>query len=240
MIDLYCYNLFKKYGPNRGTAAMLGDQIPFDSTGFKTNAELMRSLGYQDFMDLDYNGKARVNHDLNQPLPASQHGVADFLYDGGVLEHVANLGEGLTSVVRIVRTGGVIYLLNPTNDYGESYYNIDPMLQRDFFEANGFETLYSALYHRRNWRLKGIRILQRFAPALTERARQMFQKKAAAGDDGMKKFLFHDNPRHIQILPADKKYWSLPAITCSLYVGIKRKALDRIVWPHQGNYVAVK
>jgi hypothetical protein len=84
MIETFIYERMRRYGPNRGTAICLGDQIP--SFGTKTTHEVMRDLGYQRYVAIDYNGKGDFDHDLNTPLPDGIPRPICQLFDGGVME----------------------------------------------------------------------------------------------------------------------------------------------------------
>jgi hypothetical protein len=238
MIDLFHTELFRRFGPSTGTAVMLGNQVPFGSTGFRTARAMMASMGYDFFIDIDYNGMAEECHDLNTPLPAHLHNIADFVFDGGTIEHVANIGEALASIVLMCKLGGTIYVNNPCNDYRMCYYNLDPLLKRDFFEANGFTTLHEILHWRRNLRTWILRKALQLFPRATEYCRVRLKARVDAGKVQVKSFLFRDKARHIKTLPVDRCYTRLPEFCHSTYIGRKIRHIAPIVWPHQTIYQA--
>jgi hypothetical protein len=232
MIESILLNMILTYGPGKGCAVCLGDQIPTEYTGFKTARELFLTNGYSTFYDIDYNGKAEVNHDLNFPIPAQQHNTASLLFDGGVLEHVTNIGCALQSIVKILQLNGVLIMANPVNCYGRSYYGISPMLQRDFFEANGFRTLHQVLYWRTNLRIRLFVFAQRFIPTtILERIRLRLQRSQTA-----KSFIFRDEPRFIKsVTPKYNQVQVLPTITNTIYIGQKLTNVP-LTWPCQCDY----
>src|SRR6266480_3572627 len=88
MIERHIYERIRNCGPGRGTAICLGDQIPsFTKAATK---ELLTGLGYEKTLDVDYNGNASFEHDLNFPI-LRKVPRADLIYDGGTMEHVANI-----------------------------------------------------------------------------------------------------------------------------------------------------
>ena len=228
MIETFVYQRMRRCGPNRGTAICLGDQIP--SVGTRTARELMLELGYQHYVDIDYNGKAHFNLDLNYPLPP---GIpkADLLYDGGVMEHVANVSQCLQNIVSLVAVGGILIQAVPVaNSYGDAYYAIDPQLQRDFYGANGFEQIEQTLYYRRNLRRLLINLGDRYIPQV-ERLRSWLRPMKR-----LKQYAFADIERHVHYLPVNRNYRVLPSRTNVLYLGRKVKEQEKIVWPHQSWY----
>jgi len=228
MIETFIYDRMRRYGPNRGTAICLGDQIP--SFGTKSTRELMLELGYQHYFAIDYNGNGDFNQDLNFPLPS---GIprAELLYDGGVMEHVANIGQCLQTIVSLIAKGGILIQAVPVaNAYGDAYYAIDPQLQNNFYGANGFEQIEQTLYYRRNLRRLLIDLGDRYIPQ-AERLRSWLRPMQR-----VKQYAFADNERHVRYLPLNRKYRVLPSRTCVLYVGRKVKEIDRVEWPHQTIY----
>lgn len=231
MIEKFIYEQMRRYGPNMGTAACLGDQVP--SFGTKTTRELILDLGYKDYFSIDYNGEGDINCDLNFPLSPEIPRV-DLLFDGGVMEHIANVGECLHTIISLIEVGGVLIQAVPVaNAYGDAYYAIDPQLQRDFYSANGFRQIEQTLYHRRSLRRLLLDLGDRWIPGV-ERLRAWFRPMAT-----VKSYVFADLDRHIRYLPVNRKYRKLPSRTCVLYVGRKIKECA-LSWPHQSIYPSTK
>jgi 2-polyprenyl-3-methyl-5-hydroxy-6-metoxy-1,4-benzoquinol methylase len=59
-----------------------------------------------------YEGAALV-HDLNRPIPKGWEERYDTIVDGGTLEHVFNFPQALANCMRMVRTGGRLFLFTP-------------------------------------------------------------------------------------------------------------------------------
>lgn len=79
--------------------------------------------------------------DLSQPLPAAFHGVYDLVVDAGTIEHCFNAAESLKNMVRLLKKGGLALHSSPLNWRGHGFYNFDPQLFHDFYEANGFRVI---------------------------------------------------------------------------------------------------
>lgn len=216
-----------------GKIILLGDQIPSFGSGFKTNAEWAASLG-MTCRSIDYDGKADILHDLNYPIDAALHGTADILYDGGVLEHVANIGQAWRSCVKIVKLGGHVLHCNPINCYGGAYYGIDPMLFRDLYRANGFTVLRDDVYCRTGWRWKLINMVHMYCPPAIIAA--LKRRAAPATRD----FMLKDEVGNLTFTPLEKLRTMrfLPHLAHTFFIARK----DREVawqWPAQGCYPRV-
>lgn len=104
---------------------------------------LFRSLGAGKLQVLDnspYEG-ATVIHDLNEALSAEWAGRFDFVFDGGVIEHVFNAPMALKSCMQLLRVGGHFCSCTlANNECGHGFYQFSPELFfRLFCPANGFE-----------------------------------------------------------------------------------------------------
>ncbi len=106
-------------------------------------AEFLRALGAQQVDSVDaspYEGATLV-HDLNQPIPAEWESHYDVVVDGGTLEHVFNFPVAISNCMRLVKPGGHLLLLTPTNNYcGHGFYQFSPeLLFRILSRENGYE-----------------------------------------------------------------------------------------------------
>lgn len=236
MLESINIEAFQNHHKTGGTLVCLGDQKPAFGLGYKSLQDLATKLGFSKVIDLDYNGKAAVTHDLNEPLPAEYRGIADAVYDGGTLEHVANVGEAFKSIVSLLKIGGTIVQVNPLNCYGDSYYGLDPMLPRDLYECNGFSTKDVCVYYRKGTRaaLHGL-VLRFLPPRIVERIRAHFRGNQAAKD-----FLMKDKRSDIITVPAFGNQWRHVPLTASLqYVGVKERHCAAWQWPAQTCYPKV-
>lgn len=126
-------------------------------------ADFFLMCGFTGYTDIDYNGKAKLTLDLGQPVPPELHSSAALLFDGGVSEHIVAMITALSNAALIVKPGGLLVQVLPTSAFGESYYNIDPILLRDFYEANGFRTEECLLYYDRTWYYNPLRYMSFYA-----------------------------------------------------------------------------
>lgn len=241
MIESYAYEAMKSIAAvqkdtKNKLAICLGDQKPTGyCDGHSTARDLFKALGYEDFFDIDYNGGAEVNHDLNTDFSCRGYSVhvrqADIIYDGGVLEHVANIGQAFQTILQLCKVGGYVIMVNPVNNYGESYYALDPQLHRDFFEANGFETIKLAVFSRGGLRGSLIRAAQSIIP---ERIKARLIEHFKSGT-AVKGFCLRDEPSEIKWHPVGRDFNRYPLTAHTFYVG-RRMAITPLTWPAQRKY----
>ena len=234
MIDIYQLRVLREIRRMSGPVLCLGDQRPSRSTGFSTSSELFLSLGYTEVVDVDYNGLAKINHDLNIPLPEAFRGRFALVYDGGTCEHVCNIGQAFRSMAESCAVGGHVLQESPVVPYGQAYYGIDPQVQRDFFGANGFTRVKHLLHYRRSARMSVLHAVCRILPRRhLDRLRSF-----VSGIRGAKDFIFADlddtrtYPDHVW----DRECYYVHPQTRSLYLGRKVISCDHIEWPAMGCY----
>jgi len=87
-----------------------------------------------------YEGAALV-HDLNASIPSAWQQQYDAVIDGGTLEHVFNFPVALANCMRMVKTGGRLFIFTPANNQlGHGFYQFSPELfYRTLSPAHGFE-----------------------------------------------------------------------------------------------------
>ncbi len=236
MIESYAYEAIKSIAAAQKDtrnkwALCLGDQKPTGyCDGHKTAKSLFDSLGYRH-ADIDYNGSADIVADLNYPVPVPPRS-ADLVFDGGVLEHVANIGQALMTILNVTKVGGYVIMVNPVNNYGESYYALDPQLHRDFFEANGFETVKHAVFSRGGLRGSLIRAAQSLIP---ERVKNKLIAHFRSGTV-VKGFCLRDDPSEIRWHPVGGDFNRYPLTAHVFYVARRLERLPKTVWPSQRKY----
>jgi SAM-dependent methyltransferase len=138
----------RESGVNFGSTITLGCQSVTDVVGTspKTMSRLLfEALGSTEFHELDhsdYEG-ADIAHDLNMPLRSELASKFDVVFDGGTLEHVFNVAEGLRSCMRMLKVGGHFIGHSPANNwFGHGFYQFSPeFFWRAFAPENGFEIL---------------------------------------------------------------------------------------------------
>lgn len=117
--------------------------------GSYSDAFLEQFIGVESLSILDcspYEG-ANIIHDLNDPVPQHLAGRFDAVIDGGSLEHVFNFPVAIASMMRMLKVGGTLFIMNPANNLcGHGFYQFSPELMfRIFTRANGFELKRVAL-----------------------------------------------------------------------------------------------
>src|SRR3546814_19453314 len=64
----------------------------------------------------------------------------DIVIDGGTTEHIFDIACALFNCAKMVKLNGYIYHDVPMNMLNHGFFNFNPTLLCDFYEANGFET----------------------------------------------------------------------------------------------------
>ena len=103
-----------------------------------------KSLKFDNIKSLDINAyeNADIIEDLNHPIKKKYYNHFDFIYDGGSLEHVFNISEGLQNLSRMVKLRGHVMHLLPCNNYiDHGFYSISPTLLKDFYTQNNFQVI---------------------------------------------------------------------------------------------------
>jgi SAM-dependent methyltransferase len=126
-------------------AGLIADPASFrrDITTWPYRADrFFKALGASQLSFLDnspYEG-ADLIHDLNKPLPQELHDAYDLVVDSGTLEHVFNFPVALKSTLELVKVGGHVVFMTPTNNSpGHGFYQFSPELfYQAVGEANGY------------------------------------------------------------------------------------------------------
>jgi SAM-dependent methyltransferase len=104
-------------------------------------ADLFYMVGYTEVDTLDFSDAegADILHDLNTEIPEELAGRYDLIYDGGVIEHVLDINQGLRNCCQLLRPGGCILHSVPLFGWHTMcHFNIQPSLFFEFYLANGF------------------------------------------------------------------------------------------------------
>jgi hypothetical protein len=104
-----------------------------------------------DTMDASAYEGASIVHDLNVPIGDELCERFDAVIDGGSLEHIFDIPTALASLMRMVKLGGRMLLVNPANNLcGHGFYQFSPELAfRAFGPEQGFELERVALVEYR-------------------------------------------------------------------------------------------
>ena len=90
-------------------------------------------------IDINKYENADIIEDLNVPIKKKYYNNFNLIYDGGSLEHVFNISEGLQNLNKMLKPNGYIMHLLPCNNYiDHGFYSISPTLLRDFYIQNNY------------------------------------------------------------------------------------------------------
>ena len=101
------------------------------------------ALGAKTIQSLDYSGYegAQLIHDMNQPWPEGRPPRQfDVVFDGGTLEHVFNVPQGMLNAMSLVKPGGCLLSVTPADGWlGHGFHQLQPeFFFRFLTPANGF------------------------------------------------------------------------------------------------------
>jgi hypothetical protein len=105
-------------------------------------ARLVRLLGLGALSVLDVSAyeKADVVADLNDPAPPDLRGRFGLIVDGGTMEHVFDIRQGMMNTADMLRPGGRVVHFSPVNNYvNHGFVQLSPTFYHDYYTANGFE-----------------------------------------------------------------------------------------------------
>jgi hypothetical protein len=113
--------------------------LPDELSEEKWAEPFFRALGAKEVSALDYSDYegAQFTHDMNQPWPhSSLPAQFDVVFDGGTLEHVFNLAQGLLNAMSLVKVGGHYLAASPGDGWlGHGFHQLQPELFFRFFTA---------------------------------------------------------------------------------------------------------
>lgn len=150
----------QRFGVNYEKTAMLGRQYMYLSESQYRGGILEKILGYEDVKQADgyaetmfqalgadevvsydysnYEG-ATFLHDMNVPISDMHKEKYNVVFDGGTLEQVLHYLIALKNAMEMVKTGGNLILITPSNNYnGHGFYQFSPDLFFTILEGNGF------------------------------------------------------------------------------------------------------
>lgn len=108
---------------------------------FTSDVVFFKLLGVGSLSAIDISDyeRADIIWDLNRPVPEALVGRFDLVLDGGTVEHVFDVAQAVRNVNRLLRPGGRAIHLSPTSNYiDHGYYQLSPIVFRDYYAANGF------------------------------------------------------------------------------------------------------
>lgn len=120
--------------------AGLADPPPADT--YVDFARLLKLLGLGELCTLDvspYEG-ADIVADLNFPVPPELVGRFGLIVDGGTMEHVFDIRQGMKNTADMLRAGGRALHTTPVNNYvNHGFVQISPTFYYDYYVENEFD-----------------------------------------------------------------------------------------------------
>jgi hypothetical protein len=111
-------------------------------------ARLVKLMGLGQLRTLDvsaYEG-ADIIADLNAPVPAELIGQFGLILDGGTMEHVFDIRQGMKNTADMLRTGGRAVHMTPSNNYvNHGFVQVSPTLYHDYYVENGFDDVHGIM-----------------------------------------------------------------------------------------------
>ncbi|MBR0894725.1 hypothetical protein JQ616_07170 [Bradyrhizobium tropiciagri] len=106
-------------------------------------------LGELSSIDVSKYEGADFEFDLNnESLPPELVGRFGAVLNGGTLEHVFHVPNGLANITRMLKPGGLaIHILPMSNCIDHGFYQFSPTLMLDYYAAAQFDVLNSASLH---------------------------------------------------------------------------------------------
>ena len=87
--------------------------------------------------------------DLNEPVPAKLRGRFGLVVDGGALERVFDIRQGMMNTADLLRPGGRAVHLSPVNNFvNRGYVQFSPTFFHDYYIANGFDDVRGTMIAR--------------------------------------------------------------------------------------------
>lgn len=126
---------------NRHTSRLFEDDPDLSKIagGFVHARTFFEMVGFDNYVDIDqfeYDQPA-LRHDMNFPVPEEIDDKFDLVLDGGTVEHIFDIAQVMSNMVRMVRVGGsVMHLASFDMDHG--FYGLSPCFFFDYYRANGF------------------------------------------------------------------------------------------------------
>lgn len=133
-----------KYGYSKKS-----DQDKASWTGNSSDEFLFKILGFEkvESFDADSFEGSTYQYDFNNEIPEIFHQKYDCIIDGGTLEHIFNTPQALKNIRKMLKIGGVIVHISPTNNYVDhGFYMFSPTFFYDYYCAYKFEILNSFLF----------------------------------------------------------------------------------------------
>ncbi len=140
---------------------LIADKSQFGEKELEDSVLFFKALGFKEVHALDVSNyeRADIIFNLNDDLPEDLMCKFDVIFDGGVIEHVFDVGKAFTSICKMTAVGGIIISCNPVYNYiHNTFWNISPEMFLDFYSVNNYSILDCSIFtwlaediERREW-----------------------------------------------------------------------------------------
>ncbi len=144
MLGMQQMNLHEAFLDVLLESGLIEDKHKFSEKALENSIQFFKLYGFKEVHALDVSDyeKADIIFNLNDELPENLSERFDIVFDGGVIEHVFNIGKAFTNICRMTKVGGYIFSHNPTyNCLHNTFWNISPEMFLDFYSANNYQIL---------------------------------------------------------------------------------------------------
>ncbi|MCP5469902.1 MAG: hypothetical protein H7A36_05295 [Chlamydiales bacterium] len=103
---------------------------------------LFKALGFSRVESTDNSSfeGAEFVHDMNVPLPKEHWNQYDLIIDAGTAEHIFHFPQYLENLHNLLRVGGKILFMSPTNNYVDhGFYMFCPQVYHTYFSVNKYD-----------------------------------------------------------------------------------------------------
>ncbi len=113
---------------------VLGKNDIDDYTFFKMlGAKNIKAIDHSDYEGAD------VIVDLTKPVPDDQHVIADFIFDGSVMDNIFDPATALKNVAAMLKPNGRYFGTNMVSNKLGAYVSFSPQYFFDYFAVNKFD-----------------------------------------------------------------------------------------------------
>jgi hypothetical protein len=98
-------------------------------------------------LDQDAYEGAEIIHDMNLPILEQLKEAYDLVIDAGTIEHVFDLKQAFWNLHDLVKTGGSVLHISPSNLLDHGFINLNAVILEDFYLQSGWtkqELFYNA------------------------------------------------------------------------------------------------
>jgi hypothetical protein len=99
----------------------------------------LMGLGKVSTLDVSAYEGAEITADLNYPVPDELLNRFGLIIDGGTIEHVFDIRQGMANTANMLRVDGRALHISPSNNYfNHGFVQVSPTFYHDFYTENEF------------------------------------------------------------------------------------------------------